>query len=162
MTAPLGAVALGQLARPIGVLTLSRRAAHPLFDMRGDHTLGARQNARKRLPQLRHRKARSETARRIGSSMLLVWDRRVLCQPHRGQIGRLGSVASASSIPSADSSWSSYSDCFSGSLAISLLRPARFPCYQHGKVARRGMSGFAASHTSSQTPGRTTPPCGVR
>src|ERR1035437_10224819 len=132
MTAPLGAVALGQLARPIRVLALSRRAAHPLIDMRGDHTLGTRRNARKRLPQLRHRKARSETARRIGSSMLLVWDRRVLCQPHRGQMGRLGSVASStssSSIPSSVTSLSSYSDCFSGSLAISLLKPARVLCY---------------------------------
>src|ERR1035437_1424131 len=131
MTAPLGAVALGQLARPIRVLTLSRRAAHPLFDMRGDHTLGTRQNARKRLPQLRHRKARSETARRIGSNMLLVWDRRVLGQPHRGQMGRLESATSStssSSMPSSLSSWSSYSDCFSGTSAISLLKPPRVVC----------------------------------
>jgi hypothetical protein len=35
--------------------------------------------------------------RRIESSMLLVWDSRVLCQPHRGQLGRSGSVTASTS-----------------------------------------------------------------
>ena len=49
------------------------------------------------MPQLRHRKARNGNVRRIESSMLLVWDSRVLCQPHRGQLGRSGSVTASTS-----------------------------------------------------------------
>jgi hypothetical protein len=62
-----------------------------------DHTLDMRRIARNRFPQLRHRKARSANTRNTESTMLLVWDRRVLCQPHRGQIGRSGSVSSSTS-----------------------------------------------------------------
>ena len=71
-------------------------------------TLGTRRKRRKRLPQLRQRKARSENVRRMPSSMSLVWDSRVLCQPHRGQVGRSGSEPLLPST-SSSSSWSSRS-----------------------------------------------------
>src|ERR1035438_503944 len=100
----------------------------------GNHTLRTRRITRKRLPQLRHRKARNPNVRRIESNMLLMCDSRVLCQPHRGQLGRSGSVtastSSFSSISSSGASWSAYLDCCSGSLAISFIKPARSPDLQ--------------------------------
>jgi hypothetical protein len=56
----------------------------------------------------------------MDSSMLLVWDKRVLCQPHCGHARRSGLVTSStssSSISSSRLSKSSYSDSLSGSLA---------------------------------------------
>ena len=136
----------------------------------GNHTLRTRRITRKRLPQLRHRKACNSNVRRIESSMLLVCDSRVLCQPHRGQLGRSGSVtastSSFSSMSSAGVSWSAYSDCCSGSLAISFVKPARSHQYQfrdgvplgfgsgHDWIVRRVLSCPVLCRRSRQLAGR--------
>src|ERR1019366_805958 len=111
-----------------------------------NYTLGTRRITRKRLPQLRHRKARNANVRRIESSVLLVCDSRVLCQPQRGQLGRSGmvtaSTSSFSSMSSAGSSWSAYSDCCSRSLAISFIELARSPDLQgHHSTSMATCSG---------------------
>jgi hypothetical protein len=103
----------------------------PISDLRGNrHTACAVQNApsqslrvgvcliaRKRLPQQRHRKARSEKVRRMESRMLLLWGGRILCQPHCGHERRSGLVTS-----SVSSSSISYSCLFKSSYSASLSR----------------------------------------